>query len=200
MAHACIFSSAAQGVYVHDAAVLPLFGMGSFLTLTKSVNPDQGRFGLFAIEIISEGGAQFTFRSAGIAEAYELFAVSPGMVIDPTFVTSTTPLISNSRVGLDSSLQTFFPGQSRYYGYWDDHYPPSLGDGKVDAQDNFGWVLITRTGSGLQADISATAVGNGIIVGTFTRIPEVSPSAFAILGLAVYLCRQRFGFRPVRCV
>lgn len=175
----------AQGVIANDAAILPIFGSGQYLTLTNSL---QGRPGLFAIQIASNSPSQFTFSYAGIAELYALYDVSPGVAIDPSFAAATTPLVSNNGVDSGSSVQVFSLGQSRYYAYWDDRYYDSgIAYGIPDSTDNYGWVQITRTVSGLRVSSSATALGGGIIAGTLTQIPEPSAGLLLLLGLALFV-------------
>jgi len=191
------FSLSAQGVVANDAAILPLLGSGQYLTLTNSINPSQGRYGLFAIQISSGGASQFTFSYAGIAEEYALYSVTPGTVIDPSFAMLTTPLVSNNGVDPGSSVQTFLLGQSIYFGYWDDRQLSGIDPGTPntpDIYDNYGWVLLTRTGAGLQVSSSATALGGGIIAGSFTQTPEPSVSVFVLLGLGLGFGLRRFGF------
>jgi hypothetical protein len=181
----------AQGVIANDAAILPIFGSGQYLTLTNSL---QGRPGLFAIQISSNSPSQYTFSYAGIAELYAMYDVSPGVAIDPSFAAATTPLVSNNCVDSGSSVQTFSFGQSRYYAYWDDHsFAGPIGFWVPDVTDSYGWVQITRTVSGLQVSSSATALGGGIIAGTLTQIPEPSTGALFLLGLiASWFVHRRF--------
>ena len=178
----------AQGtVIANDAAILPLFGSGQYLTLTNSIDSSQGRYGLFAIQISSGGGSQFTFSYAGIAEEYALYSVTPGTVIDPAFATLTTPLVSNNN-NPGSSVQTFLLGQSSYFGYWDDRQLSGSDPGvpnTPDMYDNYGGVVITRTAAGLQVSSSVTALGGGIIAGTLTQTPEPSVSLLVLLGLCL---------------
>ena len=187
--HACTLHVMGQGtVIIDDAAILPIFyDSGQYLTLTNSINPGEGRYGLFAISITPLGGSEFAFSYAGIAEEYALFGVVSGTVMDPAFATSNTPLVSNNGVDPGSSVQMFSILQSRYFGYWDDR-PPG-GNQTPDVNDNYGWVLIKRTASGLQVSSSATAVGRGIIVGTLTQVPEPSPAV--LLALCACLCCAR---------
>lgn len=194
----CVFSVSAQGVIPNDAAILPMFGLGQYLTLTNSINPSQGRYGLFAIQITSNSASQFTFSSAGIAEVYALYDVSPGIAINPAFAVVTTPLVSNNGIYPGSSVQTFLLGQSRYFAYWDDRFSDSgIAYGIPDATDNYGWVVITRTVSGLRASSSATALGGGITAGTYIQIPEPSAGMLLLFGLAlsVRLCRPCRGLQ-----
>lgn len=190
---ACAFHVAAQStVIIDDAAILPLNGSGQYLTLTNSINPSQGRYGLFAVSITPLGGSQFKFSYSGVAEEYALYGVASGTVVDPFFATSTTPLVSNNGVDPGSSLQTFSIGQSRYFGYWDDR--PLNGNRIPDVADNYGWALITRRASGLQVSSSATAVGGGIIAGTFTQVPEPSCAALLAIGICVSFATRRRRF------
>lgn len=184
----CAFCGNSQGVIANDATILQgEFGPGQYLTLTNSL---QGRNGLFAIGITSNGGSEFTFSYLGIAEIYALYDVSPGVVIDPVFAAASTPLVSNDGVLPGSSVQTFLPGQSRYYGYWDDRpFDSGIIYGIPDVADNYGWVRITRTVSGLQVSGSATALGHGIIAGTFTQVPEPSTGLLLFLGLGFFALR-----------
>jgi hypothetical protein len=192
----CAFSLSAQGVVASDAAILPLVGSGQYLTLTNSINPSQGRYGLFAIQISSGGGSQFAFSYAGIAEEYSLYSVTPGTTIDSSFAMSTAPLVSNNGVDPGSSVQTFSLGQSTYFGYWDDRQFSGIDPGILntpDIYDDYGWVLLTRTAAGLQVSSSATALGGGIIAATLTQTPEPSISVLVLLGLGLGFGARRFG-------
>lgn len=177
-----------QGVIADDAEIFPLFGSEPVLTLTKSL---QGRNGLFAIAITSNSPSQYTFNAAGIAELYSLHAVTVGTVVNPTFISGTPPLLSNSGLQSFSSDQTFSLGQSRYFAYWDDRYYDSgVAYGVPDVTDNYGWVQITRTVSGLRVTASATAIGQGIIAGTLTQIPEPTASVLiSFAGACFYLAQ-----------
>lgn len=166
-------------VIVDDATIAP-FGSDQLLTLTRSI-PDNG--GWFAIEIESLGSSQFRFSAAGIAEVYGLFTVAIGATFDPAFVLSNDPIVSNHPPFSLNSVQTFGANQSKFFGYWDDRN----GNAAPDANDNYGWVQITRTPFGLEATSSATAVGGGIIVGATTQVPEPTPAALASVGLLLLL-------------
>ncbi|MFO1513395.1 MAG: hypothetical protein U1F83_10860 [Verrucomicrobiota bacterium] len=181
-AYVYAFSVSAQGVIANDAAILPIVvGSGQYLTLTNSL---QARPGLFAIQISSNSPSQYTFSYWGIAELYALYDVNPGVTIDPAFAAAMPPLVSNNCVDSGSSVQTFSLGQSRYYAYWDDRfYDSGIAYGIPDVTDNYGWVQITRTVSGLRVSSSATAIGGGIIAGTFTQVPEPTAVFLALLGL-----------------
>jgi hypothetical protein len=177
-------SVSAQGVIANDAAIRPIFGYPC-LTLDQSVNG----YGLFAISITSPSESQFAFSYFGIAEVYALYAVTPGVVIDPAFADATTPLVSNNGIDPSSSVLFFDIGDSQMFGYWDARtFGPPRTPG---INDNYGWVLLTRTGSGLQVSSSATAIGGGIIAGTLTQVPEPSAGALTLLGIGVLIGLNR---------
>ena len=136
MAQLCASHLSAQSTIIADDAVItPLVGSGQYLTLTKSIPSGAG---LFAIQITPLSVSEFAFSFAGIAEEYALFAVVSGVVIDPAFVTSTTPIVSNNGIDPGNSLQVFSFNQSKLFGYWDDR--PLYGNGAPDSADNYGWV------------------------------------------------------------
>ena len=115
MAQLCASHLSAQSTIIAaDAAMTPLSGSGQYLTLTKSIPSGAG---LFAIQIITQSVSEFAFSLAGIAEEYALFAVVSGVVIDPAFVTSTTPIVSNNGIDPGSSLQVFSFNQRKLFGY-----------------------------------------------------------------------------------
>ena len=181
----CALSQIASAVVIeNDAVIGPLFGSGQYLTLSKSVPNQQG---LFAIRIAPLSSSQFVFSYAGIAEEYGLFSVVPGMNFDPAFVLLNDPIVSNNGIDPGSSTQVFALNQSKYFGYWDDR----LNGQTPDANDNYGWVRITRTASGLEASASATAIGGGIVVGTTTQIPEPASSVLISFGVFMLVVRRR---------
>ncbi len=176
-------------VIFNDAAIRQGTQSGTFLTLTNSINPSEGRGGLFAIGISSVGGGQFMLTSWGIAEVYSLFAITAGTVIDSSFVASNTALVSNNGISPGSSVQLFLFGQPRLFGYWDDR--PLGGNGTPDINDNYGWVSITGTSlTGLEVSASATAIGGGIIAGTTTPVPEPSSVILLVTGAGLLFLRR----------
>lgn len=168
--------SASAAVIMNDAVIGPsTYGAGHvFLSLSQSIPSGQG---LFAIDIETVDPSQYLFSFAGIAEYYKFFEVAPGVSIDPTFVLQNSPIVSNDN-NPGSNTQTFALNQSKYFGYWDDR----LNGNAPDSNDNYGWVLLTRTSSGLVASSGATAIGGGIIVGTTNQIPEPTSTVLIALG------------------
>jgi hypothetical protein len=148
------------------------------LTLTQSIPDGQG---LFAIDIERLTSSTYKFMPMGIAERYGLFAVALSTLFDSDFVVSNSPIASNYTSDVNN-IQTFnFINQSKYFGYWDDRN----GDEIPNPVDNYGWVKITRTISGLTASSSATAIGSGIIVGSLTQVPVPVPAALWLFGSGI---------------
>ena len=170
-------------VILNDAVIQNHLGIDG-LFLTASIPPGRG---LFAIEIVDQGAGNFQFNFAGIAEEYALFSASPGTTLDPSFVSLNSPLVSNNGIDPGSAVVNFFPGQSIYFGYWDDR---TFG-GHPDVGDNYGWARLTRTVLGLEVSESVTAIGDGIIVGTTTQVPEPSRGLLISLGIGVIMLRRR---------
>jgi len=183
---ACAFpKSASASVVVNDASITSsVYGPGHvFLILSQSIPDGQGAF---IIDIETVTSSQYLFSYAGIAEYYKLFTMNPGTRLDAEFVLQNAPIVSNDN-NPGSSSQTFSTlNQSKYFGYWDDR----LNGGTPDSNDNYGWVQLTRTASGLVATSSATAIGGGIIVGTTTQVPEPTPTMLVAFGTLLVFVRR----------
>ena len=172
-------------VIVNDAVIVahPYIASNQVLYLTQSTSAG----GLFGIEIANAGTAMFQFSYFGIAEEYGLFTVTLGTAFDPAFALAHDPIVSNNGMDPGSNIQAFALNQSKYFGYWDDRF----NDRGPDSNDNYGWVRITRTASGLVASSSATAIGGGIVIGTTAQIPEPSASLLIVLSVGLNLTRRR---------
>ena len=169
---ASLASSTNAEVIANDAMISPPdIQNKQYLYLAESIPDGEG---LFQINIQGGSSSQFQFSAFGIAEAYRLFSAPLGAVIDPAFASSNIPIVAND-ISLPASVQTFALNESRHFAYWDDR---SFND-VPDANDNYGWVLITRTFNGLESSASATAIGRGIAVGSNVQIPE--PKIAAIM-------------------
>jgi hypothetical protein len=176
---------------VNDAALNSpaYFGNGDYsLRLTQST----AGFGLVYVSFNGVGADTFQFltsqgNSYSIAEEFRLFLAPPLTRFDAQYVNSHAPFFTNAApafwslsIPLNSSL---------YVAYWDDRAPvPS----PADANDNYGWVRLTNTASGLIADSGTTAIGGGIIVGTTTQVPEPSSTLLGVIG---FVC---VGLRRIR--
>lgn len=176
---AILSTSLQAAVILNDAVVAdrPLQGVPDgfqYLRLTTSTLSG----GLVENRITNLGGGSFRFDYFGIAEHYAFFQVVGGTSFNPAYVLANTPFFANNAMPGFGTL-TLSEGNSVLLAYWDDRMPP-LNAG-VETSDNFGWVRLTRTASGLVASESATAIGGGIIVGTTIQIPEPS-SGMLILG------------------
>jgi hypothetical protein len=188
----CVFSfKASATVIMNDAAIVPFPGgpPDQLLTLTQSIPVGQG---MFAFRIAFLGSDQFRFTGVGAAEASSLFAVNAGDALDPAFALSHTPLVTNLLSGPNTNVLVFTPNQSILIGYWDDRNFNMA----PDANDNYGWVNITRAASLLQASSSATAIGGGIIVGTTMQIPEPASVLLVACGMGLIFFRRAFRVSP----
>ena len=189
---AAIVSGAHASVIINDAAVVANpFGPGYQLTLTQSIPPGMG---LFAITIEDLGSGDYRFGYSAIAEFYSLHNATFGLSFTPNYVAANLPLVSNSPTGPFFSILNFSPNESRYLAYWDDRTPFNNTPG---ANDNYGWVRVTRTGNALVASESVTAIGGGIRVGTSTQIPEPSAMALLLVTSVLVLAKGREK-KPVR--
>lgn len=184
----CAFSQIASAtVIVNDAAIRPSpFGSGH-LWLGLPLSQSDANGGVFLIDIETVTSSQYLFSYGGILERYELFLVASGTRFDPAFVLQNSPIVSNDN-NPGSNTQIFALNQSKYFAYWDDR----LNGGTPDSNDNYGWVLLTRTASGLAASSSATAIGGGIIAGTTTQVPEPASTMLMAFGSLLIFSRRVF--------
>lgn len=189
----------AQGtVFPHNVVLRPAFGAMPFGTyLTHIQYP--GNAGLFAVSVSTSGDGQYRFQAYGIAELYSLHAASLNLAFTPAYVNADTPLLNN--LGNQLFTMSLYEGESRLFAYWDDAYysifPGPRGTiGVPDAYDAYGWFRLTRSASGLEISDSATAIGGGIRVGTYTGIPE--PTCFELCSVALLGLLVRLGSRGTR--
>ena len=162
-------SASNADVIIGDAEFFQLGGVPPTVLIT----PNAGTLG---ISITDAGGGDYNFDAYYIAYEYGLYSAYLGMEFTPSYAEMQTPLVSNSGRGPSLSVQTFSLNETKYFAYWTDTdwSPP-------DDQDYYGWVGLTYTGTELVISDSATAVGGGIIVGTYTQIPE--PSSVLLLSM-----------------
>ena len=156
--------------------------------------------GFFVLSLNTIGTGQYRLAAYGIAEVYSVHSVTQGLSLTPAYISGNTPLLSNS--GNPSSQYDFSlgVGQSMLFGYWDNaiylggsSMPGAPGNPAPDIYDAYGWFRLSRTVSGLIISDSATALGNGIIAGTYTAVPEPGCAALLITGalLALFRTKQR---------
>ena len=127
--------------------------------------------GALTVIVDDQGGGSYEFSTGLIGMAYRLFSSSYGLEFIPVQASD-----SQNRLVPGTSVQTFSLNETKYYAYWEDVFG-TLDD--PDSADNYGWVSLTYTGSDLEITDSSTALGGGIIVGTYTQIPE--PSSVLLL-------------------
>ena len=169
-------------VIIGDAQLNP--GTSSSLMLvTTNSNPAGG----LSVIIDDLGGGSYEFTD-GILSFYGLYAAAPGLDFTPSYANSNSILVPGT------SIQTFTLNETKYFAYWEDDM---MSTGTPVVEDNYGWVSLTHTVSGLSISNSATAIGGGIIVGTYTQIPEPSSVLLLMFGSGSILfyrrakCRQQ---------
>jgi len=152
--------------------------------------------GFFVLSLSSIAPGQYELGTYGIAEAYSLHTASLGMVFTPAHVAGDTPLLDN--FGTRSTYQFSLGfGESKLFAYWDDnqHFgnspPPGALPNAADVYDAYGWFRLTRSPSALVISDSATAMGGGIIVGTYTAVPEPTSVALGLLAALGIALRRR---------
>jgi hypothetical protein len=126
-------------------------------------------------QISDLGNGDYEFSIGLIAMAYYTYLSSFGS----EFTQSSAEDWPNA---LDTGFNTvtFSVNETKYFAFWADVFGSPTEDGP-DSDDDYGWVALTYTGTDLVITDSATALGGGIIVGTYTQIPE--PATILLLGL-----------------
>ncbi len=175
-----------QGTVVTGSIIFsqpPAAPPGTYLYANAYPGGPNGGFFVLSLTTIGTGNYQLDYY--GIAELYSVHAASSGMAFTPAYVAGDTPLLNNNN--MPGSYQfSLGLGQSKLFAYWDDALyfssPPPSGavHGGVDPYDAYGWFRLTRQGSGLVIADSATAMGGGIIAGTYTAVPEPSSAALLV--------------------
>jgi len=152
------------------------------ITLTLSI-PEGG--GLFVIGVYNLGSDLYRFDYSAIAQQYSLFLAESCDVIDPYFVNSTTPYVSNTGQVASPTLSLAL-GESQFFTYWDDRTNiDNYGEiNYANGNDNYGWFKLNRSSAGLEIIEGYTSVGAGIKVGSSVSIPE---PASTLLVLKAYL-------------
>lgn len=187
----CVSATLVQATIItHDAILEPDATHDYVVSLSKSIPEGMG---LFAFAIDENIDDEFTFAYGSVAEYCALFSVSYNTELTPSYAQSLSPIAANYGEPPPTSTISIPVDSELYVGYWDNRNGgPGPGLFTMDASDNYGWFLLRNTASGLQISDGATAVGDGIVVGTYTQIPE--PSAIAMLVTSaplVFLRRRR---------
>ncbi len=168
-----------------------LFGDDAIYQVTQP-----GDKGLFALGITTNSPGHYTISSAGIAELYSVHSAYFGLEFTPSYVQGDVPLLNNSASPPWSFQVSLAIGQSVLLAYWDDRYDnfPNPSTFMIpDESDGYGWFRLVRTPTGLDILDSATAVGGGIVVGTYSQIPEPTiGSLLTMAGLTSLALRDKF--------
>jgi hypothetical protein len=165
-------------VIVHDAKLIT----GNFpypTTMLVTINMDGG----LGVNLNDLGAGRYEFTTGLIGADYSLFPSTSGQEFTPLQAGGGGILVPGT------STQLFSLNETKQYAYWEDNV--FSGGFGPDSHDNYGWVSLTRTVSGLVITDSATAIGGGIIVGTYTQIPEpATVLLFGLGGIGAWLLRR----------
>lgn len=171
------FSVLNADVIVHDAKLI-LYSDPEYILTTTNFG------GGLAVGINNLGMGNYQFSDFLAGPAYSLFPSSSGQEFTPLQAGGAGALVPGI------STQLFSLNETKYYAYWEQAYAYEPAPGPISA-DNYGWVSLTRTPSGLVITDSATAIGGGIIVGTYTQIPEpATVLLFGLGGIGAWLLRR----------
>jgi hypothetical protein len=177
--------NASADIILNDAALRDDMFHDYVLQLTQSIPTGEG---LFAIAINDLGNDDFKFSYWSIAEYYSLHAVVSGIAFTPDYVRNdSTPVVGTAGTITGSTINIPVD-ESILLGYWDDR---KAFDRIPTSNDNYGWVELQNTPSGLIISDGATAVGGGIYVGTYSQVPEPSTILLMCSGAALILRYRR---------
>ncbi len=158
---------------------------GTYLMANAYPSGPNGGFFVLNLATISAGNYRLSYY--GIAELYSVHAASFGAAFTPAYVAGNAPLLNNNN--MPGSYQfSLGLGQSMLFGYWDDAVsggsPLPGGTPNIpDSTDAYGWFRLTRQVSGVVIADSATAMGGGILAGTYTAVPEPTSLALGLVGV-----------------
>lgn len=158
----------------------------SWVAILTAPTPNQESY--LGVQVGDLGGGSYEFSTGLIAGDYSWFSVSPGLEFTTLYVAS--------RVS-DYGVFNFFLNETKHFAHWADVFPGGVPE-DPDNSDNYGWVSVTHTLSGLVISDSATAEGDGIIVGTYTQVPEPATIfLFGLGGFGAWLLRRNKKFQDV---
>lgn len=202
-----LVSASFAQVYVGDVVMSDGFGdYDVIIGLSSSIPIGEGACGFFLESIGMEIGEPATRISpAMIAETYALYSVADGVVFDAAYASAHTAIVNNSGT-LPSYTVPYTTDEEMLFAYWDDR--ASFGGAgelnEIDATDLYGWM---RVGFTLEIDpdtfepfltwtiLDSATTRGGIIVGTYTAVPEPATvtlmAGLAALALPVTRRRRR---------
>ena len=170
-------------IYVGDAV---LNGWMTYdLYLSQSIPLGEGAF---FIQILTLGNDDFQFQYNSIAELYSLHEAYYGLEFTPAYVQGDSPPLMSNNNNPGSGIVNIPLNDSIYLGYWDDRSPI---DSTPTANDSYGWIELQNTDSGLVLLDGATAAGSGILVGTYSQIPEPTAISLICMGAGALVLRSR---------
>lgn len=177
MLAASVFLITARAEVIENDVIIidspnPQYG-NQWLTMPWSVQSDG--LGLFVFPLSSYAYGVYDIGVLGIAEAYGLYNVAAGDVVDASFVASHAPIVSNYASNNLGGPLTFKNGETKMFAFWDAGFGPR--------PETYGWVNLTWTEYGLKVASSARALDSGIIAGTTMAVPEPQTTALFLVGL-----------------
>ena len=153
---------------VHYSSIIPnMIVSGSGLSLT----------------VTDRGGGNYDLSDDTLIP-YRLFSANYGLEFTYSNINWNTQLLTSK-----TSSQTFSVNETKLYTFWEDL--PGSDLNTPDQDDYYGWFSLTHTGSELLISDSATATSGGIIVGTYTQIPEPSSALLLTMGSGGILFYRR---------
>lgn len=170
-------------IVLDDAQLVGDHWSGYSLYLSQSIPPGGGAFQIILTYSDSEN---ISIRYSTIAEAYAVYAATIGMAFTPEYAHNNTYLMSNMNNPGSATINVPING-SVYLGYWDDRNWDQI----PTEQDLYGWIQLENTEEGLGIMDGATAVGGGIVIGTYAQIPEPGTAGLLLLGAAALMRRRR---------
>ncbi|VGO19837.1 PEP-CTERM sorting domain-containing protein [Pontiella sulfatireligans] len=167
-------------VITNNAAFIPS-SPSSVLLVAPTPNRQTG----LGVQIGDLGAGNYEFSAGLIAFNYHIFLSSPGVEFTPSSA-------EDWENALDTGFNTvtFSMNETKYFSCWADMFGSPKPD-EPDSSDDYGWVSLTYTGTGLAISDSATATSGGIIVGTDTQIPEPSSVLLITIGSGGILFYRR---------
>ena len=177
--------NAAATVIPNDAILSPGFSSPHDYVFELTLSTLGG--GAYAVGIDILGGNDFHFSGFSISEDYSLHTVTYGAAFTPGYAANdSSPVVWMPPPYTDRTLNIPIDA-SIFLGYWDDR----SGDHTPTSNDNYGWVELHNSSSGLNILDGATAIGGGIYAGTYTQIPEPNTIALLCLGAGAMMFRCR---------
>jgi hypothetical protein len=156
--------------------------------------------GLFVFSFTSDEALNTVIQYRSIAEYCKLFTISEGVDFNADYVSSHTPLVANDNNPGTAVLP--YSSSNFTLAYWDDRSIWAGSPSVPDVMDYYGWVTISMLADWDANTLAwstvdgATALTQGIKVGSYTQIPEPGTYGIAFSALALAFVTLK---RKTRC-